>query len=263
MKRLILFLIVAAALLVPSAAFASGVVLKVQKASHLVAVTRGAMSVALVHTNAASRLHVGQRVSMAARTLRNGTLTASTVRVLGRSHTVRFRGLLLAKSHTRFVVSAGGAVITVNRGTRSTSSADDSGPTPGSTVDVTATVGNDDNELDDDTVTTVSADAPGGAIEGKLTLGTGKVTIVSEHMALAINVPTGFDLSKFANGEEVLAKFAQQADGTLLLTTLSANGDAQEANDNDNNDNDNDDNSGDGNGGDHHGDGGGSDGGDH
>lgn len=259
MKRLILFLIVAAALLAPSAAFASGVVLKVQKASHLVAVTSGATKVALVHTNAASRLHVGQRVSMTARTLRNGTLAASSVRVLGRSHVVRFRGLLLAKSHTRFVVSAGGAVITVNRGTRSTSSANDTGPTPGSTVDVTATVGST-NELDDNSVTTVSADAPGGAIEGKLTLGTGKVTIVSEHMALAINVPTGFDLSKFANGDEVLATFAQQADGTLLLTALSANGDAQEADDNNT---DNTDNSGDGNGGDHHGDGGGSDGGDH
>ena len=40
MKRLILVLVAAAALLAPSAAFASGVVLKVQAASHLVAVTR-------------------------------------------------------------------------------------------------------------------------------------------------------------------------------------------------------------------------------
>ena len=41
MKRLAILLIVAAALLAPSAALASGVVLKVQKATHLVAVTNG------------------------------------------------------------------------------------------------------------------------------------------------------------------------------------------------------------------------------
>ncbi|MDX6475023.1 MAG: hypothetical protein QOH95_534, partial [Gaiellaceae bacterium] len=190
MKRLVLFLIVAAALLAPSAAFASGVVLKVQRATHLVAVTRSTTKVALVHTTAASRLHVGQRVNLtAARTLRNGTLAASSVRVLGRAHKVHFRGLLLKKTRTRLVLSAGGAVISLNRGTRTTSSANDTGPLPGATVDVTATVGNDD-ELDEDDMNPVDADHPGGAIEAKLTIGTGKITVVSEHMALVLNVPS-------------------------------------------------------------------------
>ena len=102
---------------------------------------------------------------------------------------------------------------------------------------MTVTVGTDD-ELDEDHVTTVSADAPGGAIEGKLTIGTGKVTIVSEHMALVLNVPATFDLSTFANGDEVLAKFTQGADGTLTLTALSGDDNAQEADD-DNGDHDN------------------------
>jgi len=61
MKRLVVLLIVAAALLAPSAAFASGVVLKVQRATHLVAVTRANNRVMLVHTNAAARLKVGER----------------------------------------------------------------------------------------------------------------------------------------------------------------------------------------------------------
>jgi hypothetical protein len=116
---------------------------------------------------------------------------------------------------------------------------------------VTATVGADD-ELGEDDVTTVSADAPGGAIEGKLTIGIGKVTVVSEHMALVINVPSTFDLSKFVNGDEVLAKFTQGADGTLTLTALSGDDNVQEA-DHDNGD---DDNGGDRSG---HGDGGGDD----
>jgi hypothetical protein len=125
----------------------------------------------------------------------------------------------------------------VKRGAvRSTSSANDTGPQPGATVDVTATVSSTD-ELDEDNTTTVSADAPGGAIEGKLTLGTGKITVVSDHMALVINVPSTFDLSKFKNDDEVLAKFTQGADGTLTLTDLSGDDNAQEADDNDDGDN--------------------------
>lgn len=245
MKRLIVLSIAALALLVPSAALASGVVLKVQRATHLVAVTRGTTKVSLVHTAASSRLHVGQRVSLQARALRNGTYAASSVRVLGRAGKVHFRGLLLAKSHARLVVSAGGAVITVKRAARATASARDDGPKPGTVVDITATVGSGD-ELDEDAVSTVSADHPGGAIEGKLTLGTGKITVVSEHMALVIGVPAGFDLSAFQNGDEVLATFAQQPDGTLLLSALSGDQNAQEADDN-----------GQDGGGDHQGDGGG------
>jgi hypothetical protein len=236
MKRLVLFLIVSAALLAPSAAVASGVVLKVQRATHLVAGANGKAKVSLVHTGA--KLRVGQRVALKARTLRDGTVAASSIRVVGRTRTVHFRGLLLKKSGTRLVLSAGGAVISVNRGAgRTISSAKDDGPQPGSVVEVTATVGSDD-ELDEDDVTTVSASAPGGAIEGKLTIGAGKVTIVSEHMALVLNVPSTFDLSKFVNGDEVLATFTQGADGTLTLTALSGDDNVQEA-DHDNGDDDN------------------------
>ena len=251
MKRLVLFLIVASALVVPSAAFASGVVLKVQRATHLVAVTNGKTKVNLVHT--AAKLRVGQRVTVSGRTLRNGTLAASSIRVVGRVHTVHFRGLLLKKNGTQFVVSAGGAVVALHRGARTTASASDTGPQPGATVDVTASVGTDD-ELDSETVTTVSADAPGGSIEGKLTLGSGKITVVSEHMALVLVVPSTVDLTKFATGDEVLAQFTQGTDGTLTLTSLSGDDNAQQADDNggdDNGDNgDNGDHSGGGSGGD-------------
>jgi hypothetical protein len=246
MKRLVLFLIVSAALLAPSAALASGVVLKVQHATHLVAVTNGKTKVSLVHT--AANLRVGTRVALSGRTLRNGTLAASSIHVLGRAHTVHFRGLLLKKSGTQLIVSAGGAIIAVHRGTRTTSSASDSGPTPGATVDVTATVGTDD-ELDATTVSTSSTDTPGGKIEGKLTIGTGVVTVKSDELNLSIKVPTGFDLTKFATGDEALVTFSQQADGSLLLTDISADGNAQEADNNDNSDGNGDDNGG----GDNHG----------
>jgi hypothetical protein len=228
MKRLVLFLIVAAALLAPSAAFASGVVLKVQHATHLVAVTNGKTKVSLVHT--AAKLRVGQRVTLSGRTLRNGTLAASSIRVVGRAHTVHFRGLLLKKSGARMLLSAGGAIIAVHRGARATSSANDTGPQPGATVDVTATVGTDD-ELDAETVSTASADTLGGKIEGKLTIGTGTITVTSEQMNLSIKVPAGFALTTFASGDEVLVTFSQQADGSLVLTDISADGNAQQADD--------------------------------
>ena len=254
MKRLAVLLIVAGALLAPSAAFASGVVLKVQRATHLVAVTRPNHTVALVHTNAAGHLEVGERVAMNARALRNGTMAASAVRVLGHAKKVTFRGLMLRKNSGRFVMSAGGAVVTVNRDTHE----NDNDVNNGDAVVVTATV-NNDNELDEDNLNPVDAAHPGGAIEGTLTIGTGTVTVVSEHLALVLKVPSGFDLSKFANGDEVLAQFTQGADGSLTLTTLSGDENAQEANDNNNDDNGGDDGGDHGGGGGEHGGGGGGD----
>lgn len=234
MKRSFLLLVAAAALFVPSTALAGGVVLKVQRASHLAAVAQTAKKISLVHTNA--KLSVGERVSMTARTLRNGTLAASSMRVVGRAHTVHFRGLLLKRTATSLVVSAGGAVISLHRGSRTTASARDSGPQTGSTIDVTATV-QQNGELEDDDVATVTPAAPGGKIEGTLTLGTGTVTVTSEHMSLVLKVPTGFDLSTFTNNEEVLATFTQGADGSLTLTALAGDENAQQANE-DNGDHD-------------------------
>jgi uncharacterized membrane protein YgcG len=243
--------IVAGALLAPSAALASGVVLKVQRATHLVAITRANNRVALVHTNAAARLKVGERVAMTARTLRNGTMAASAVRVVGHAQKVTFRGLMLRKNRERFVVSAGGAIVNVNRDARE----NDDDIDAGDAVVVTANVGGDD-DLDEADLNPVDAAHPGGAIEGTLTIGTGKITVVSEHLALVLNVPSGFDLSHFANGDEVLAQFTQGADGTLTLTTLSNDENARQADENDDN---KDDGGGDDDGG--HGGGGGDDGG--
>jgi hypothetical protein len=242
MKRSILFLAVLAALLAPAGAFASGVVLKVQPASHLVAVSRSAARVSLVHTSAAARLHVGQRVAMTARRLGNGTLSATTIRIVGRAHTVRFRGLLLAKTRAHLLVSTGGAVLAIRRGSRSTSTARDDVPRVGSQIAVQAIVGAHD-ELDEDHFFVVAPMAPGGSLEGWLTLGTTTVTISSEHLTLVLNVPAGFSLTGFRTGDEVFATFAQQPDGTLTLTKL--------ARDDDRNDDHGDDRDGDGGG--HHG----------
>jgi hypothetical protein len=230
MKRLAVLAVAAAALLVPSTALAGGVVLKVQRAAHLVAVAESPAKVALVRTGAAARLRVGERVMF----------SAGAPRVVGHVHHVRFRGFLLRSTPSHLVVSAAGAPVTLvrhdDRGTQ---------PTPGTTVEVSATVGQ--GELEDDDVTQVSATQPGGALEGTLTIGTGTVTVVSEHIALVLNVPSGFDLSAFRNGDEVIAAFAQQPDGTLTLTSLTARDQEEQGDDDGGHDG----------GGDHGGDGGG------
>lgn len=242
MKRLFVLLAFATALLAPSTALAGGVVLKVERSAHLVAVASTASHVALVHTNAVSRLHVGQRVAITSTRLGNGTYRASKVAVVGRTGKVHFRGLLLAKSSTRWSISAGGAVISVRRSSRTTSSARDSGPQPGTTVDVQATVGAN-GALDDDDVTPAPISTPGGTIEGHLTLGTGTITVTSEHLNLVLKVPAGLDLSAFKTGLEVVAEFSQGSDGSLTLTRLST------ADDNEDTDGEHDDGGGDHSGG--------------
>jgi hypothetical protein len=182
-----------------------------------------------VHTSVTARLHVGQRVALTARRLGNGTLSATKIRIVGRAHTVRFRGLLLVRTHTHLFVSAGGAVLSIRRGGRSTSSSRDDLPPVGSQVAVQATFGAHD-ELDEDDVVVVAPMAPGGALEGHLTLGATTVTISSEHMTLVLNVPSGFDLTRFASGDEVFATFSQQPDGTLTLTKLARDDDRDDDN---------------------------------
>jgi hypothetical protein len=228
-KRFALILIAGAAFAIPSLASAgTSTIVKVDRASKLVAVTRANARVALVHTSAAARLHVGQRIALRARTLKNGTLGSAHVKVLGRAKTTRFRGFVLSRKHGRLVVSAGGAVISVRAG-RTTATAANGGPTPGSEVQVDAKV--DDDELEVQKVTVVSEAAPGGKLEGRLTIGTGTVTVRDDDMTLVLKVPTGFDLSKFKTGDEVLATFTQGADGSLTLTELAANDDENEADD--------------------------------
>ena len=57
------------------------------------------------------------------------------------------------------------------------------------------------------------------------------VTVSSDQLTLALNLPAGFDLSQFSDGQEVLATFAQQPDGTLLLVSLAGDDGAAQAND--------------------------------
>jgi hypothetical protein len=223
MKRLTLVLVAVVALAAPASALAGNVVLKVERASHLAAVVH-AKHVMLVHTAATSKLRVGQSISMHSRRLANGMFSATQVRVLGRARHVAFNGFVLSssKSAGRVTLSAGGAAVTVKSNDQ---------PKPGSEVDVNATVSNT-GDLEDDNIDVVTPTAPGGSIEGHVfALGGGTITVQSDEQMLVLKVPSGFNLGTLAVGDEVLAQFTQASDGSLTLTSLTADESAAAAND--------------------------------
>lgn len=223
MKRFIICLVAVGALAAPATALANGgVVLKANHASRLAAI-KGAKGVMLVHTAQISRLHAGQRVRLSARRLANGTFASSTIRVIGRASHVQFSGLLLARTGHRVTVSAGGEPVDLKT-TAATNAR------PGSEVQVSAEI-DDQGDLNANGIQVVNTLAPGGTIEGKIVaIGASSVTVASDEQVLALTVPSGFDLTTFAVGEEVLAQFSQQSDGSLLLTTLSSDEGVQGAN---------------------------------
>jgi hypothetical protein len=88
-------------------------------------------------------------------------------------------------------------------------------------VDVTATILRDN--LDQDDVKPALIDARSGAIEGHLVPSpVGTIAVRSGGLTLVIAVPAGIDVSKLALGDEVLASFERQADGSLVLTAMAA-----------------------------------------
>ncbi len=232
MKRSFVLLFLGAALAAPGTASAArGVVVKVDRAQKLIAVAQARGRVALVHAAPARSVKVGRRVAFAGRALANGTLAGSSFRVVGRAHSVRVRGVVVARHGSRFSLAARGAVLTVRkaRAARSTQSARDSGlPAVGSEVSVQ--LGLDDDELDAEDVDVIDQTAGAGKIEGRLTIGVGTVTISDDDASVTLAVPAGLDLTAFAAGDEVLATFTRQGD-TLVLTTLAGDDDEEEADD--------------------------------
>jgi hypothetical protein len=69
----------------------------------------------------------------------------------------------------------------------------------------------------------VLTDARSGAIEGHIVPSpVGTIAVRSGGLTLVIAVPAGIDVSKLALGDEVLASFERQADGSLVLTAVAA-----------------------------------------
>jgi hypothetical protein len=215
MLRKVLLVAAVAAVAVPGTAAArSGIVVKVDRAAALTAVAGAKGSVALVHGKATAR--IGQVVVYRAGARANGTLETDGFRVVGASTRVHVRGTVLAHRGSGYVLTARGAVLAIHAPAGAAPA-----PPVGTTVEVTATIVRDN--LDQDDVQPVLTDARSGAIEGHLVPSpVGTIAVRSGGLTLVIAVPAGIDVSKLALGDEVLASFERQADGSLVLTAMAA-----------------------------------------
>ena len=156
MKKLSL-LVAVAALAAPGTAAAAherGVVVKVDRQAHLVAVAERGGSVVRVHTPRAlsKPFRIGQRLSFAARQLRNGTVAGSAFRVAGRASRLTIHGTVRAFNSRKqtITLSAGGATLRMKLAASRTFMASSPPPKVGSDVTVTASVQDDDTlEADD------------------------------------------------------------------------------------------------------------------
>jgi len=150
-------LVAVAALAAPGTAAAAherGVVVKVDRQAHLVAVAERGGSVVRVHTPRAlsKPFRIGQRLSFAARQLRNGTVAGSAFRVAGRASRLTIHGTVRAFNSRKqtITLSAGGATLRMKLAASRTFMASSPPPKVGSDVTVTASVQDDDTlEADD------------------------------------------------------------------------------------------------------------------
>jgi hypothetical protein len=149
-------LLVVAALGAPGTAAAArqgGIVVKVDRQAHVVAVAQKAGRVVRVHAPAArfanrrnaKAFRVGQRLSFAARRLRNGTLAGRAFRVTGRANRTTVHGTVRAYNARKrmLAISAGGTVLRMKLAGRRTFMSSSPPPKVGSDVDVTVALDDD------------------------------------------------------------------------------------------------------------------------
>jgi hypothetical protein len=224
-----------------SASTIKGTVVHKNKRAHsfVVAARRGQLSA--VHANRSP--HLGSTVRLSARKLRNGTFAAKGIRVTGRKHRVRVRGVVTYSNHRRglFTVSSRGVSLLVRKhhGGRA-AAADNSMPGVGTTVAVDVTV-DDQGNLEEQDVTEVGNAQDTMDLEGQvLSVDTAANTISvsaddcdKSGASLVVHVP---DVSKFQVGDEVeLTVTGPAADGSFTLVQSSGDNNSQEADDNSDN----------------------------
>ncbi|TMM23278.1 MAG: hypothetical protein E6F94_11845 [Actinobacteria bacterium] len=212
MKKIVLILVVAAAVAFPAAAGAasfSGIVVAKQVRRHalVVASPTGAVHVVRTH-HLATRL--GARVTVRAHRLRDGTFSATKVSVRGRARRARIHGVVVRRLRGRVLIAAGHSVLSIRSHQLFSLQDDNPGAQPGDEVDETVTI--DNGNLDEDQVeevghtqklelegAVVSVTSPTNAADGEIVLQVGTSTI---HVV----VPAGTQLPALAAGDNVELK---------------------------------------------------------
>jgi hypothetical protein len=182
---------VAASLFAASPAAAAGVKgIVVARSSSALAI---AAPSGVVHT---VRVHSAARVGSVV------TLSGSRVAVVGLAHRVRFRGIVVRNVGSTSFLAAGGMLLAVHAHGRHLAAVGDTGPTPGTVVNTTATVGANG------TLTQQSSQTVGQAgtvsVQATVTsVGAGTVTITVNGQALTLPLPAGLTLPSTIVGSTV------------------------------------------------------------
>ena len=236
--RMLIATLVGSAVLVPAGALAAapskGVVVDFRAHSKTATVATTSGRLVAVHT--AKRVRVGSVVKVkSARTLRNGTFSATLVKV-GKARHARVRGTVVSRVGKSIMLSARGTTFAIRlRGARTMDMT--ATPPVGSTVSVDVTI-KDNGALDADEVNELTPPTPGQTIEveGKLTASSPTSLTVTTRddgvtTEFVIAVPAGTDVSALVLNSEVELQVLVNADGTFTLAQGAMNGDDNEADD--------------------------------
>ncbi len=238
MKSLLAALAAIAALALPSLAFAggqTGIVVKVDVRSGLVAVVQAKGAVRLVHAHTAALrgLRPGSRVGFDAKRLRNDTYAAKGFTVRGAVRSVHLRGMIFAVDvkQSSFALSAHGAVLPLKLAKHARVLSTCTCLNVNSTDEVTLEFGAG-GEVAAGAVTQVDPTTDAGAIDGTVSADAGgKVTVASGAYAITVLVPAWFDPSRLAVGEHVIAYFVRLPDGSYAIEAVASDGSVARADD--------------------------------
>ena len=222
MKRILLVLgLVAAVLAVPATAAAfSGVVVAKNPARHAVVVASHGGVIRTVRT-APKRfraLHAGQRLVFSAKRLHDGTFRAGTLRVRGVDRHVFIRATVVRQRASRYLLSAGGTLISV----RTTSRRFDSATRqhhPGDIVGGTVRVG--PNGLTTGSFKTLGHE-DGLELEGIfLSVNGNQLRLAVEHKGeVFVTIPNGFQLPALSPGDEIELVVSIDSSGAFTLVSI-------------------------------------------
>ena len=223
--RFALFLAAAAAALVlpvsAGAANWTGVVIAKDQARHALVTASKGGKVRTVRARGAARYRLGQRLTLRARPLADGTFRSQTLRANGSARKALLRAVVVRNQRKagRVLVSAGGTVFAVR--TRSARSlASSRGPRPGDKISTTVTILGSGLQAGSLSVTGHIALLE---LEGRFVkFADGILDLeISRGVIVHVRVPSQtFTLPEFTPGEKLEIIVAVSADGTFMLISL-------------------------------------------
>jgi len=159
--------------------------------------------------------------------------SAGHVRVVGRAHRARVRGVVVKRLRSAFLLSAGGkTMLLIRHGRRLADSSPVTGPTPGTVVSTVVEI-DDQGDLDEqetDELGDASTVEVEGVLAADVAAGATSIVVLVEHgIPVTVQIPASLKLPAMKKGDEIDLKAT--VDGTTLTATKVESGDDGEQND--------------------------------